>query len=163
MKNLRIGNPEELLKFNGVKEIPGIVSLAKKYDIEIIIGDVTNQVLDNKLERSMGNIRGVILIDDKTRKIAINDECTPTTRRFIAAYLFSSYQLKSEEDKEFVDIVYDESIYDEKVYDYTLGLLIPDHLFDNELQLEDKKLLSKIYKVSEFLIEKKLEKKQKNK
>jgi len=164
MKELK-KDPNELLKELEITDVPDITRISKKYGINIKIGNVTDSVIDTKLERAIGNIKGIIVINDtkliNKRSIMIDSQYTPTTKRFIAAYLFSSYQINGEKGKEFMDIIYDESIYDKTVYDYTLDLLMPDYLFDKEMQITDKNLLAKKYNVSEFLIEKKLEKKLK--
>lgn len=167
IRNLRISNPDNLLKMCGVSGvIPDMIKLSSIFDISVFDGDIRDSLVQYS--------KGIIGIYDSMRVIVINRNTTYTTRRFMIAYLFADYQLNSIPARDYFNIVYDESIYDKRVYCYALNLLMPGYLFDNDIYMnnyEDIQKLANKYGVSEYLIcereklrlkQKKLKDKRKN-
>lgn len=160
IKNLRIKDPNKLLEVLNIKDIPDIAKIIKACGIKIKAID--SYKAKRKLETyGLDSIMGVIHISNnllkKEKVIFINDELPANTQRFIAAYLFSGYQLNGNDDKEYWNGVWFESRYDREIYKYTLDLLIPDKIFNDDLeQIKSNNVLAKRYNVSEVLIEEKI-------
>lgn len=155
IRNLKIGNPQELLKIHNLEGIPDISALISKCNIDLT-------TFEPSLTKGLENVQGCICVDDSHKTIMINRNTSPIIIRFIAGYLLSYDQLHEVKDSY---VLYQESIYDKKVYDFTLDLLMPDSIFDKEKveSYSDVKKLAKKYKVSEFLITEKKERSQKRK
>jgi len=119
-----------------------------------------------EMENTGVNVKGYIWINDKElfkskRVIAVRDDLSYSSKRFISAYLFSLYQLKGNDDN-FVEVIYDESMFDEDVYNYTLDLLLPNFIFNNMYKnIQDRALLKEVFKVSDIVIGEKLKKLEK--
>jgi len=135
------------------------VKLAKEYDFKVI-------TMGYEMENTGVNVKGYIWINDKElfkskRVIAVRDDLSYSSKRFISAYLFSLYQLKGNDDN-FVEVIYDESMFDEDVYNYTLDLLLPNFIFNNMYKnIQDRALLKEVFKVSDIVIGEKLKKLEK--
>lgn len=161
VKNLRISDPDKLLETFNIKSVPDIVKLAKYYEFKVLL-------LGYELDNVSSNVKGFICINDKKkfmnkRVIAVRDDLSYSSKRFISAYLFSLYQLRGN-DCLFCETIYDESMFDEDVYNYTLDLLLPDFLFNDIYEnIEDKSLLRDVFKVSDVVIEEKIKRLKKEK
>jgi len=159
VKNLRIGDVDKLLETFNIKSVPDVVKLAKEYDFKVI-------TMGYEMENTGVNVKGYIWINDKElfkskRVIAVRDDLSYSSKRFISAYLFSLYQLKGNDDN-FVEVIYDESMFDEDVYNYTLDLLLPNFIFNNMYKnIQDRALLKEVFKVSDIVIGEKLKKLEK--
>lgn len=163
IKNLRITDPNQLLKEFNIEGVPDIAVLIKRCGLTL---QSYKPYLSTDTEiRKIGDVQGYIKIDNSNQNIVVNDDLLLIIRKFVAAYLLSYYQLYINGESEYSYNLYQESIYDKKAYHYTLGLLMPDNIFNQETvkSYKDIESLAKKYKVSEFLIREKLEKQQKRK
>lgn len=158
IKNLRITDPNKLLEELKIFGIPDVVKMVKSCGFEVVCADYQS-IINSKLEKSGANIMCGIIVEKKKKKIYYSESLVPTTRKFVTAYLFSSYQLNCVKDEEYFEVLFDESIYNDKVYDYTLSLLMPDNIFKYEYeQNKNTSILAQRYNVSEHLVNQKIKK-----
>lgn len=144
MKSLKIYNPNLLLEQLNISKVPNIGKIIRDSGIKVM--SVSSRIMEN--------YRALIFFDSDDNNIYVNKNLSKEAKRFIATYMYSYIQLyySSKDDKPFHKSLCEEEIFDKKAYQYALRLLMPEKIFERDVEqgLNNRKLARK-YKVSMFL------------